>query len=346
MLRRALYVSEVITDPIRRWRYERRRELDVSVLDGHHRLSEKIAVYVLWQPDEILKSSYETLKFLFEKDFSVIVVSNTRLDSRDRDQFLKLCALLIERPNWGYDFGAYQEGILTAFRRAINISELLLLNDSVWFPIFPDTNLIESLRSSESDIVGPIFYRHPSDPEKDYLQSYMLFIKKEVLQSRAFRVFWESYKAASNKEKTVRRGERGFSQNMSIAGFQMGSIYSFEDVLKTANGIDENDFARILDHELKINQKIRKFIYSRHGSQDVRIADLETAITDLLSCSYWSRYLLKTHPRLTNFGFGMPFIKKDRSLPYRLVRREFVRLQRSSSRVISDCLLAEVKKCI
>lgn len=328
LVRKLQYIPEFFTDPINRIRYDARRDKDVKVYQGVFELQKCVAVYALWQPSGILNSSFETCRFLMSKGFSVIVVCNAPLSDSDRLRFLSLSSLVIERPNWGYDFGAYQEGIRITSERIGFCDELLLVNDSVWFPLFTETDIIERFRACDADVVSPICYRHRSNPERDYLQSYLLYVRRSAIRSLVFINFWRSYRASSNKEKTVHRGEKGFSRRMRSANFRLDAIYCWSDLVRTIQELSEEDLDSVLNHELTFNSKGfgRRLSWSEQHLKN--FDHLRDQMLGLSSNREWSGYLLRAHPLLTNLSsMRIPFLKKDRSLPYVMVRRQFVHYQ-------------------
>jgi lipopolysaccharide biosynthesis protein len=56
-----------------------------------------------------------------------------------------------------------------------------------------------------------------------HLQSYFLVFKKRVLQSPAFRDFWDSVSVLESKDDVIRKYEVGMSQVLISAGFKPGA---------------------------------------------------------------------------------------------------------------------------
>jgi hypothetical protein len=95
---------------LNRIRYDRRRAQSVLRTRGDMTRRDDMAVLVIFQPNGLLDTTFSTLDWLNRQDISTVVVSNLPLTSADRERLCKHAALVIERPNIGYDFGGYREG--------------------------------------------------------------------------------------------------------------------------------------------------------------------------------------------------------------------------------------------
>lgn len=344
-LRRILYLfaylPEFITDPIARALYRKKRSKNVKIKKSELELGKRVAIYVLWQPDHILESTFVTCQFLIDKGFSLVIVSNAPISHGDNIKLLSYASLIIQRPNFGYDFGAYQEGIITVFQSAALPEELLLINDSIWFPIISDTKLIERMRQSSADIVSPICYEYTNDPSKNYLQSYMLLVKNNVLSERVFDRFWRCYLASSNKLKTVERGEKLFSRVMKSYGYNLDSIYKWNHICDFWKELSDDELDSLVEYEIKINPKISRHFHIKKLTF-IRDGGARQTIISYLHSNLWGKYILKTHPILMTYTFKIPFYKKDKSYPYQMQREVFRKLVRNGFTKFSDEIIEEI----
>jgi hypothetical protein len=72
----------------------------------------------------------------------------------DRTTFQELSHMIVERPNFGYDFGGYRDGVWLIGKLGLRPREVLFLNDSVWFPILKNATLLAEMRATSQDYVG------------------------------------------------------------------------------------------------------------------------------------------------------------------------------------------------
>lgn len=188
----------------------------------------RAAIYMIFPADDLLASHVAALDY--------IVVSNLPLDPADEAVVLQKAAVLITRPNFGYDFAAYRDGLkyLTSIRA--DLDYLAIFNDSTWFPARPERNWMAEAEATGCDYVGSVFHcamgregkwdfrkdvwrTDPRFPTFHY-GSYSLLIGKKVLTSPQFAQFWQDYRASNDKTKTIAHGCRGGVQPLCNAGQQ------------------------------------------------------------------------------------------------------------------------------
>ena len=64
--------------------------------------------------------------------------------------------IIFERPNFGYDFGGYKDAFLYIIENNLSVERLILLNDSTWFPISSEKDLIRQMEQSNTDFTGAL----------------------------------------------------------------------------------------------------------------------------------------------------------------------------------------------
>jgi hypothetical protein len=93
---------------------------------------------------------------MVENGYSPIVVSNLPLNEGDLDQLRPLTYRILQRENFGYDFGGYREGILVFQDQIKSLGYLALFNDSVWFPVQNTRSWLKDAEAAEKDLMGSI----------------------------------------------------------------------------------------------------------------------------------------------------------------------------------------------
>jgi hypothetical protein len=155
-----------ITAPIQRYLHDRSKSQKSRFSPGLQPRGAQLALYLLHQEDGLLASTFATCQHLASKGFSTLIVSNTPLSAPDRQALAPYCFAMIERPNFGYDFGGYRDGILWLMENPEPVTRLFLLNDSVWFPTLSGEDFLTQLLTSDCDLYGAIMSqrkRHVSD---------------------------------------------------------------------------------------------------------------------------------------------------------------------------------------
>ena len=78
------------------------------------KISKKIAIYLIFPANGIDEFHERTLEELLKNCYSTVIVSNAKLPKTDLELLKKYSLRIIERANYGYDFGGYREGILAS----------------------------------------------------------------------------------------------------------------------------------------------------------------------------------------------------------------------------------------
>lgn len=211
-------------------------------------LGRELAIYVIFPTAGLLESHLMMLRSLRQAGISTLVVSNHPLDTEARARLCQEASLLIERPNIGYDFGGYRDGILEISDSLHELDRLWLLNDSAWllpqgggwftqarqmnkdfvaatssFPVWrrswlrPKRVLAASYRT--------LIWNHRTDHAGFHYASYALCITSSILRDRSFLRYWQQLDIRNDKKRTVRRGEIGLTQWVRRHGYSHGATH-------------------------------------------------------------------------------------------------------------------------
>lgn len=292
----------------------------------------KVALLLLFQPSGIAESTFETCKCLIENGFSVFVTSNAPLSETDRKRLSAYCFEIMERPNFGYDFGGYRDGILHLLGRGKPIDRLFVLNDSCWFPVMPAQDFLDRISTTSADMLGAVSNFRSNRKNDEHLQSYAFAFGPKLLGHPAFLEFWQNLVVSNSRYWTVERCEVAMSPWFAARGFDVQPCWSHKDldVLLSAASIAE------------LEEFVRFEATNNPGAADIFQAILDQNPHD----TAWAgrareamvsgparRYLLLAHPILLN-KIGFPFLKKNSEVFY--VRHRQVFLNRTSQYLSSN----------
>jgi Rhamnan synthesis protein F len=200
--------------------HDRRFDQVTKLRNGELSPRSKFAIFFTHQPNGFAKSIALTCKYLSQQGYAVLLVSNAKISEQDQAKIAEYCWKSLERPNYGYDFGGYRDGLRVLKEADINPDRLIIMNDSIWFPISDDTEMIKWFETSDLDFNAPVFENKPGRNKKhQHFQSYFMLLNKRAIQSDGFWNFWKTYKISSKKRIVLLRGEKGFSQAMFRLGF-------------------------------------------------------------------------------------------------------------------------------
>lgn len=306
-------LAEPILGPILRRRHDQRKAQLIKFHPGTAPMQENVAVFLLYQPKGVLPSTLDTCRHLARHGFAVLLVSNAPVSEADRARLMPLCNLLMERPNFGYDFGGYRDGVLHVLDSGWSPENLLVLNDSIWFPVRADCDFLAEAKRQTADIYGPVL-------SHDHLQSYMYNFKRRVVTSLFFRNYWLNLPISNNKIAVVQRCEKLLSVDMAKAGFKMGWLRSSADSLAAIRRLSTEDLARVIRYDQQNDNAMGRALKKINVGQ----AEWQSEVLMLCETSLPTRYLLKDHPILLLRDLHLPVLKKDRAPHYALQRRTLI----------------------
>lgn len=299
-------VANTFSDPIAQKKLDHLVEAGLPCHHGQIKETKRIALYLLYQPKGVSASTITTCKWLVREGYAPLIVSNSPLTSNDLALLGPQVWRVIERPNFGYDFGGYRDGINCLNKWGIEPDFLLILNDSVWLPIFEPCNLLHDLESLSVDIAGGVM-RARGDIK--FLESYLYLVRGHILKNRAFLDFWRTLRLTSNKYLVIRRGERGFSQAMIDAGLTLKGLYSNELFLGAARRASIDELRAVLrysshpDFESQARLRSLSNAHDTYNSQDLLVSAMRETLSHL---QFYSAF-----PLGAVLWMSYPFLKKS-----------------------------------
>ena len=218
-------------EPKRRARYERDFDRLTRLTEGGRASSVKVAIFLIYQPKGVAASVLATCEWLASEGYAPFVVSNGMLDDGSRALLTAQSWRLLERPNFGYDFGGYRDAILLMSRWGVAPERLAVMNDSIWLPMVPDLMARIERRADAADIIGLLQdekVRHDTGggqpTDQRHLGSFFYLFTPQALQHPDFRAFWRDYRMTDFKPDTIKFGELAFSSRMEAAGLRLEAL--------------------------------------------------------------------------------------------------------------------------
>jgi len=132
----------------------------------------------------------------------------------------------LPRPNAGYDFGAWKDGLATLDRGGFD--EVVCVNDSVYGPLFDLAPAFDHPRTAAADLWGMVLSEQPTGrdrPRVPHVQSWFFAMRRPLLESAWFDNFWSAVEPAPTKREVVERFEIGLSRSAVEAGFRIAGLY-------------------------------------------------------------------------------------------------------------------------
>ena len=168
----------------------------------------------------------------FRTECAVLV--NGALSDVGAAQISSVADRVICRPNRGFDFGAWAEGLQEyGDRLDKDFDSVLLVNCGCFGPLFPLQEMFDRMEKTDCDFWG-ITENCGSPGIPPHLQSYFIEIRKPMLLSPEFKKFFrEVGTKCVSFEDAVRHGEIGFSSAMTRAGFRYCAYIPADELRQT-----------------------------------------------------------------------------------------------------------------
>lgn len=310
-------IPEFFTEPLRRRHHDAQRIAMLQADSGQIAQGPKVALLLVYQPKGISDATVWTCQHLVDKGYAPLIISNATLSADDKARLKPWVWRMAERPNFGYDFGGYRDGIWLLSQWKVDPDNLIILNDSIWFPLNGDETLIDHMEGCKADFVGalqldPLRQTDNVPPKKrPFFGSFFLMVKRGALHHEAFIRFWDRYRITSNKYKTIRRGERGLSHALMDAGIRCEAIYTRSALDRHIKLLPNQPLKELLEDLVTIDARIEAGLHQCIGSFDdtdewrARAQDLALQATE-------KQNVLATAPIVSLLEFKVPYLKKSR----------------------------------
>lgn len=206
----------------------------VRVFEGALPPGSRTAIYLIF-PNSGLKGSHlHSLRYLADNGYATIVVSNLPLSPADQKVLCDNCWVFLQRPNYGYDFGGYREGVRYLGSRINGLDRLVIVNDSTWFPVDNNNWLDQAEKLGVDFAAAASNYGTPHPDISDFRNikweyktthrnfhycSFAFLFSPRLVRDKGFQRFWRWFPMTNDKTRTVRRGEIGLSQWIIRRGF-------------------------------------------------------------------------------------------------------------------------------
>ncbi|WP_138469688.1 rhamnan synthesis F family protein [Poseidonocella sp. HB161398] len=272
--------------------WQRAREDRLDVREGALPWTGRAALFLLYQPGGVAASTYETLAALQAAGYAPLVVCNGGVPAEDAGRLAGMAWRVIQRPNIGYDFGGYRDGLWYLGKTAPEPGALLILNDTVWLPATGQRDTLADLAGLGADyaVLSNFMYR-PRSRRSDalvrqvYGSSFGMLLSPAVLRHPGFAAFWDGLPLYAEKAKVVELGEVGFSRAMAAAGFAPRALMDWQETRDRVAALDRAGLAQFLRDLPVLNTRIRDShaaLVARFGDRTEPLEPLRDAALELL----------------------------------------------------------------
>lgn len=191
----------------------------------------RIAIYHHFDKDDVIDEHVlYTLRHIQKFGCEILFVSNSPLGSEETSKLDGLVSEVTLRKNLGYDFAGWKQILLAKGKKFFaDYDELLIINSTVYGPLFPLTDMFQAMEGKGYDFWAPTEHTAAYGIPK-HVQPYFLVVNKELHQSNAFWSYWHTIKETyADLCDVVVHGEIRLTQEWEAAGFKSGACAVMDD---------------------------------------------------------------------------------------------------------------------
>lgn len=304
---------------LRQRHFDNNREARIEVQSGALEVRENVVVLLAYQPNGLPESLFHTLSHLKSEGFSTLIVLNSSVSATDFDRLNSYCAIIMKRPNFGYDFGGYRDAMLHLIAQSYELNSITCINDSIWFPVFKNCDHLSRMLERNGHLVGYSYSKGFRRRKNAHVQSYLFMFKgRDLLASEAFRSYWSKLKVSNSRHFTIRNSEMKMTRYFESRNFGIGWLFSSDDIQTYYESCADDDVLSALTYLNAIEH---------HGAalfSDIADSDLaairKTLIAGLKSGKL-SRNVIGSEPSMLFQGIGFGAMKKSKSYNYQIQRK-------------------------
>lgn len=304
--------------------YDRQLAGEARRYDGRLPASQRVAIFVIYPSLGLQPSHFRALSYFRAKEYAVKVVSNHSLREGEREELLNHCWRYIERPNFGYDFGGYRDGVLALGEAVPRLQRLVLINDSTWFPMPGGRDWLDDVEALNADFTGAashfgaprpeieafrsITWNYSSDHRNFHYGSFALCIRPAILTDPSFVSYWRRLRLSDKKKQTVRRGEIGLTQWVLARGFTHGATLDITALDRDLEELNSQQLLEIAQNLIipelpRLNKVVKQVTSNPRASRSDLIKLILLAVARQGASYALAPYAVRER--------GFPFLKKS-----------------------------------
>ncbi|MGP9792056.1 rhamnan synthesis F family protein [Roseinatronobacter sp. NSM] len=299
--------------------FDRQRNARIEVSEGGLVLGANVVVLLVYQPKGVSQSTFHTLEHLQAEGFSAFVVLNSGVSAAEYDRLKAHCALIMKRPNFGYDFGGYRDAILHLTTQPHALDSITCINDSIWFPVFKQCDHLSRMRGIAGNLIGYSFAKGFKTRKNAHVQSYLFMFKDKVfLNSDDFRDYWANLKVSNSRHFTIRNSEMGMTAYFQGKNHKIGWLFSADDMRHYYTTCADQDILAARSYLDTIGH------HSAALFRDLPLHDVPAIrhrLIEGLENGKLSRNVIGSEPGMLFHGIGFAAMKKSASYNYQMQRQ-------------------------
>lgn len=192
----------------------------------------------------------------------LIIICNGFITADGRSKLERFTPSVYVRPNEGFDFAAWKEGIvdICGIDHVKSFDELVLFNDSFFGPLYPFSEVFARMDQDEAiDFWGlsshGAVHRGGELARPAYLQTYFLVFRNSLLRSEDFASYWNNLEMCETFEEHVENVASKFTDYFARKGYSWtcyAPTFDFEDI----DGFGNMSHHMYNSYEMVVNRRL------------------------------------------------------------------------------------------
>jgi hypothetical protein len=303
--------------------YDATFDQHIQLFHGSTIQTQAYAILLCYQPKGLSASTFFTCQHLQSQGYKVLLVSNAPMSGVELERVRPYVWRVVIRPNFGYDFGGYRDGVRLLKQWGEQPQRLLVLNDSMWYPLYEQDQLLRKVASSGAAFIGAMQLNKISRPDKIFYESYFYGFSGDFFASPQFTDYWAHYKLSDIKFRAVKAGERGLSKAMLKWQIAHEPIFHREKLLVAAEQQPASFLLKTLQYAAYIDPA-----FENHGRQLIS-SYTQSDAWRIQALAHMRKVATRRHFH-ASFCYasirllGIPFLKKSATPLHIAMRRQYV----------------------
>lgn len=320
--------------------YDRTKHKKISITQGRVALGKNVAVLLIYQPKGILESTLMQLDYFNKCGFSTLVVSNAAVGEADMTKLKERSFQILERPNYGYDFGGYRDGVLHILEQGSELQNVIVMNDSVWFPLHKDSDPVGDALKSDADLYGISYFEHLRKPHLSHIQSYFFRFGPNIVTNGYFQQFWQDLPVSSIRNTVIRKCEMQLTESFRSRGYSIGTWSNAREINTLIAHLNDQELKEFIVYLSRITLMYKAFLEPVLEMMDAG-ENWREEVERLVNGKRLIVPFLIHWPEITVKMCMAPVMKKDKSEPYKIQRNELQR--KNLTNLIHPAIAVEIE---
>mgnify|MGYP004466038715 CR=1 FL=1 len=198
----------------------------------------RLGIYFFYDKEGIVDDYIPFFLSQFKPFLSKLcIVVNGQLTEESKQKLLPYADNLLVRENVGFDAWAYKYALdFYGIEKLVDFDEVILTNFTFFGPFYPLDTLFDKMDQSPADLWG--FFRWPNYDENRQcllphaLSTTFISYRRSLLQSEAFKKYWEQLPAINSYNESVCLHEQRQTQYYERYNFRIATWIDYQSYQK------------------------------------------------------------------------------------------------------------------